>query len=392
MSRFDKIIITATILASGIHCSNTSSETKTKVSFNKPSVPLVYIFDSTFSTEKAKVINTFFNKRYNMGQFSGTVLFYDSGRYYANSYGYANGKLRTRLNPEMPFQIASVSKTLTAYTILSLVDQEKITLGTYITQVLPGFPYKNITLAHLLSHKSGIPNYMHFAETFYKTKYKHLTNDDVLWMITRYRPKLEFKPNSRYKYSNTNYVLLALIVEKLTELPFERYVEDSVFKIIGMNNSFIFTPAMSLKDQTVQGHNGPYSIFPYHYQNGTMGDKGVYTTVFDMLKFDQALRRNLLISPATLNDACTPHTPCRPTKDYYGYGWRIRYYDNKDTIIYHNGWWQGFKSYFIRWKNKDKCIIVFANTVRGGFIKQEEMLSLMEGIKPKAVVTGGNED
>jgi CubicO group peptidase (beta-lactamase class C family) len=386
--RINKFFIVTLVLISGIYCSNTNSNKASTQVLNKPTEPPVYDFDSTFSADKAKVIDNFFKNRYYQGLFSGAILFYDSGKYYTNSYGYANGKLKTKLNPDLPFQIASVSKTLTAYTVLSLIDQKKFELNTYVYQILDGFPYKQITVAQLLSHKSGIPNYMYFADNYCKTKYRYLTNNDVLWMLKRYRPGLEFRPESRYKYSNTNYVLLALIVEKVTELPFERYMEDSVFKVIGMNNSYIFTPKMSLTTQLVQGHNGPYSIFPYNYQNGTMGDKGVYTTVYDLLKFDQALRKNLLISPSTLQNACTPHTPCRPTKDYYGYGWRIRYYDNHDTIIYHNGWWQGFKAYFVRWKNKDKCIIVFANTVRGGFIKQDDLMTLMEGIKPKAVTAG----
>jgi CubicO group peptidase (beta-lactamase class C family) len=392
LTYLNKYVIAILALISGIYCSNTNSDKNISKTVNKPVIPLTYVFDSTFNEDKAQLIDHFFKNRYNLGQFTGSVLFYDSGRYFSKSYGYANGKLRTKLAPDYRFQIASVSKTLTAYAVLSLIDQKKINLTTNVYQVLDGFPYKQITVAQLLSHKSGIPNYMYFAETYCKTKYRHLTNADVLTMLKKYRPKLEFYPESRYKYSNTNYVLLALIVEKLTELPFERYMEDSVFKVIGMNDTYIFTPTMSLKDQEVQGHNGTYSIFPHHYQNGTSGDKGVYTNVYDMLKFDQALRKNLLITSNTLNNACTPHTPCRPTKDYYGYGWRIRYYDNKDTIIYHNGWWQGFKAYFIRWKNKDKCIIVMANTVKGGFIKQDDMMSLMEGVKPKAVKSGEIED
>ncbi len=376
------------VLVSGIYCSNTNSDSSRSHAYNKPNTPPVYEFDSSFNGEKAKLINDFFKNRYNSGQFSGAVLFYDSGKYFANSYGYANGKLHTKLSPKMNFQIASVSKTLTAYAVLSLIDQKKLNYNTLVYKILDGFPYMQITVAQLLSHKSGIPNYMYFADKYCKTKYKHLTNKEVLWMLKRYRPKLDFKPESRYKYSNTNYVLLALIVEELSQVPFDRYMKDSVFNVIGMNDSYVFTPKMALNNEDVQGHNGPYSIFPYNYQNGTMGDKGVYTTVFDMLKFDQALRTNLLISPKTLDNACTPHTPCRPTKDYYGYGWRIRYYDNHDTIIYHNGWWQGYKAYFVRWKNKDKCIIVFANTIRGGFIQQTDLMKLMEGIKPKAVTAG----
>lgn len=386
MSSFDKIIVGVFVLISGIHCSGTNSSSETKIiSPEIGSTPPIYTFDSTFSPEKAKVIDHFFKNRNALGQFSGAFLFYDSGRYYANAYGYANGKLKTKLKPEMPFQIASASKTLTAFAILSLIDQKKLMLNTHVHEVLQGFPYDNICIADLLSHKSGIPNYMYFAESYYKNKYRHLTNSDVLWMLKRYRPKLEFRPDSRYKYSNTNYVLLALIIEKLSGESFEKYMQNSVFKTMGMNNSFVFDPSMSLRNQIVQGHNGMRAIFPEFYQNGTMGDKGIYTTVFDLLKFDQALRKNVLISKETLQNACTPHTPCRPTKDYYGYGWRIRYYDNGDTIVYHNGWWQGFKSYFVRWKNKDKCIIVLANTVSGGFIKQTDLMTLMEGNKPKAV-------
>ncbi len=390
--RLNKLAIVILAVIAGIHCSNTGSDAgKTKNTLHQETL-LGFVLDSTFNERRAGTIDQYFKNRYYQGYFSGSILFYDSGRYYSNSYGYANGKTKLANNANYPFQIASVSKTLTAYTILSLIDKKKIYLNTYVYQVLEGFPYKTITLAELLSHKSGIPNYMHFADAYYKTKYRHLTNEDVLWMLKRYKPRLEFTPSSRYKYSNTNYVLLALIVEKLTGTPFENYMQDSIFKVVGMYNSYIFTPKMSLKDQLVQGHDGPRTLFPFNYQNGAMGDKGVYTTVFDLLKFDQALRKHVLISPATLQNACTPHTPCRPTKDYYGYGWRIRYYDNHDTIIYHNGWWQGFKSYFIRWKNKDKCIIILANTVKGGFMRQDELMQLMEGIKPKAVKEGSPED
>jgi len=392
LNHFDKIILASSILLSGIHCSNTNHEKKTSNFSKKGLATLVYHADSAFSPAKIKTIDNYFKNRYALNQFNGAILFYQNGKSYANAYGYANGKIKTALSPDLPFQIASVSKTLTAYTALSLIDQKLLAINTPVYEILPGFPYKNIDISHLLSHKSGIPNYMYFAESFYKTKYRQMTNEDVLWMLKRYRPKLEFNPNARYKYSNTNYILLALIIEKLTNLPFERYMKDSVFKVIGMNNSYIYTPRMTLKGQPVQGHSDRRTIFPEFYQNGTMGDKGVYTTVYDMLIFDQALRQNLLISANTLNMACTPHTPCRPTNDYYGYGWRIRYYNNGDTIIYHNGWWQGYKAYFVRWKNKDQCIIVFANTTKGGFIKQDELMSLMEGIKPKAVVGGDDGD
>ncbi|NUM31257.1 MAG: beta-lactamase family protein [Bacteroidetes bacterium] len=384
MTRLDKTIFTLLLLFSGLNCSNTISDKNAVTKTLNQSIPDISV-DSVLDIERATTINNYFYKRYKMNIFSGAFLFYDSGKYFSNSFGYANGRLRTKLRDDMPFQIASVSKTLTAYTILSLIDQGRLKINMPIEDIFEDFPYKNITLDHLLSHKSGIPNYMNFAELYWKNKRTHLTNADVLWMLKRYHPRLEFRPNQRYKYSNTNYVLLALIVEKITNIPFESYMKDSIFGVIGMKNSFVFSPDMSLRYQPVQGHSNTYNIFQFNYQNGTMGDKGVYTTIFDLLKFDKAVRSNILISSNTLKNACTPHTACRPTKDYYGYGWRIRYYDNNDTIIYHNGWWQGFKAYFIRWKNKDRCIIVLTNTIKGGFIKQDELISLMEGKKPKAV-------
>ncbi|MCB9252719.1 MAG: serine hydrolase [Flavobacteriales bacterium] len=385
MSSFDKIFLGVFVLASGIHCSGINSDGDTNA-FNSGSVP-EFILDSSLSDEKIKTIDDYFLKRHSKGYFSGTYLFYDSGHYYSNAYGYANGKLRTKLTDQMPLQIASVSKTLTAFAILCLLDKGKINLETKIYEVLEEFPYKTITLEQLLSHKSGIPNYMNFAEGYFKQKYRHLNNDDVLWMLKRYRPGLEFRPGAKYKYSNTNYVLLALIVEKLSEVKFEDYMRDSVFKPIGMSSSFIFTPSMATADIEVQGHNGLRSVFPDFYQNGTTGDKGVYTSVHDLLKFDRALRNFKLLSESTLNAACTPHTPCRASMDYYGYGWRIRYYNTGDTIIYHNGWWQGFKAYFVRWKNKDRCIIVLTNTVSGGFIPQADLIALMDGEKPIPVKT-----
>jgi CubicO group peptidase (beta-lactamase class C family) len=392
LTAFDKILAVSIILVSGIYCSNTNHDTKTGTQVKAPLLPPQMTFDSSFNPQRAAIIDNYFKKRNAMGHFSGAFLFYDSGKYYTNAYGFANGKLKTALKPEMPFQIASVSKTITAYTILSLIDKGKLNLTTGVYQILEGFPYKQITVAHLLSHKSGIPNYMYFAESYYKNKYRHLTNADVLLMLKRYRPKLEFTPNSRYKYSNTNYVLLALIVESLTGQNFQTYVQDSIFKVVGMNNSFIFTPEMSTLNQTVQGHVGGRSIIADFYQNGTMGDKGVYTSVYDLLVFDQALRKHILVTPTTLKEACTPHTPCRPTMDYYGYGWRIRYYNTGDTIIYHNGWWQGFKAYLVRWKNKDRCVIVLANTVSGGFIKQTDLMALMDGIKPSELTSIQAED
>ena len=373
------------MLVSGLHCSSTNSDGKIKDYLD--GLP-EFILDSSMPKKKTDKIDAFFNNRHARGHFNGAVLFYDSGKYYSNAYGYANGKLRTKTNAEMSFQVASVSKTLTAYAILGLLDKGKFELETKVNELLEDFPYKKITVAQLLSHKSGIPNYMHFAETYFKQKYRHLTNDDVLWILKRYKPRLEFRPDSKYKYSNTNYVLLALIVEKVSKVSFDKFMQDSVFKKIGMNHSYIFTPEMAIKDQEVQGHRGKRSNFSDFYQNGTMGDKGVYTSVFDLLKFDRALRNFVLISESTLKEACTPHTPCRPSMDYYGYGWRIRYYDNGDTVIYHNGWWQGFKAYFVRWQNKDKCVIVLCNTVSGGFISQSDLIALMDGNRPKPILEG----
>jgi len=173
--------------------------------------------------------------------FNGTVLFAENGEIvFSKAIGYANLKTKDSLTMESAFQLASISKPITALAVLVLKQEGKIGIDDSVRKYIPELPYPGITIRHLLTHRSGLPNYMYFAEQDWPNKDIPLKNQDVIDLMVKYQYKPYYLPDKRYNYCNTNFALLAYIVEKVSGMKFEDFVQKKIFNPCHMVNSYIY--------------------------------------------------------------------------------------------------------------------------------------------------------
>jgi CubicO group peptidase (beta-lactamase class C family) len=327
--------------------------------------------DKAVMARKAKIIDSIFSALQVKTGFNGTVLYGEKGRLvFKKAYGYDDFKAKKRLTTSSAFQLASVSKMFTAMSIMILKEEGLLDYDDSVRQYIPELPYTGITIRQMLNHRSGLPDYMHFADNFWDQA-KPLTNEDMIRIMAENRPPKYFSPGCGFDYCNSNYALLASVVERITKEPFDKFVKENIFDPVGMDHSFIYKlePGQEIPPFVpvgVKGHHSARSLpreEPNFYQNGVVGDKGVYATVEDLFKWDQALYNGSLVSDETLEEAFTEGSPkFSKWKDNYGFGWRLK--ADRVNTVYHYGWWKGFRTYFIRDLYQEKTIIVLTNTTR----------------------------
>ena len=330
---------------------------------------------------RRKKINSFFKKKFSSNQFNGNILFAENGNIITQkSYGYSNFRKKELLNKRHSFQLASVSKPFTSIAVLQLIEKNRINLKDTIQKFFPEFPYNGITIHQLLSHRSGMSQYTHFCDapdSIWPDKSITINNKDVIDIITKIIPLINYKPNHKYYYCNTNYLLLASIVEKVSGLSFKNYVKKYIFNPSGMFSSTIYDRTNF--EELVLPAQGYENKIPWEdvYLNGVVGDKGVYSTTEDLLKFDRALEKNIFISDSLKKLAFSKMNLDRNGNKNYGYGFRLKEHKKYGKIVYHTGWWKGFRSYFIKILDKNQTIIVLNNVKRGRFLNIDKLIDLI---------------
>lgn len=303
--------------------------------------------------------------------FWGGILVAKNGKIIFERYtGYTNPALKDTITATTPIHLASISKTLTAAAVLKLTEQGKLSLNDTLQRFFPLFPYSGITVQMLLSHRSGLPNYLYFMDTAFSNEAK-ITNKQVLDFMIERKPALYALPGKNFGYCNTNYVLLALIVEQKTQTTFPKYMCDSIFTPLGMHNSFVFSLADSNKYLPSYNYNlQPFKAEKYDY---VYGDKNIFSTPQDLLLWDNALYQSSILNKETLKQAFTPLSNERPSLHNYGLGWRLWSRGN-EKIIYHNGWWHGNNTSFIRSIHDTVTLIALGNKYNRGAYMIKELL------------------
>ena len=257
--------------------------------------------------------------------------------------------------------IASVSKTFTAMAVLKLVEEGHCRLDDEFSKYFPRFNYPGVTIRSLLNHRSGLPNYTHFLDNMGWDKNRPISNEELLDFLVGQKDSLAdiAPPNTRFAYCNTNYALLALLIEQVSGLRYPEYLQRNFFEPLGMKHTFVYQPADS--NRVAPSYNWKGKLEPLNYMDRVYGDKNIYTTVRDLLTWDRALSSNLLFGAETIREAYTPYSNERPGIKNYGLGWRMLNYPDGKRIIYHNGWWHGSNASFIRLVNDSATIIVIGN-------------------------------
>lgn len=293
--------------------------------------------------------------------FNGACLVAVGGNIIYERYvGYRDLRKKDSITDTTSFHLASTSKPLTGTAVLQLVQQNKLSLNDTLDKFFPGFPYKGITVFMLLTHRSGLPDYVHFMGDSKKWDVKTMvTNELMLQFLVEQKPKPNFSPNRGFSYCNTNFVLLAMIVEKVSGMSFPDYMQEHIFGPLQMQHTYVY----QLKDTS---HATPSfkinrEFWPDDHLEGTYGDKNVYSTPKDMLQFDQALYGEQLIRPTLLDSAFTPYSNEKPSVHNYGLGWRMLNIPNGKKVIYHFGRWHGFTPAFARLTDEKATIIILGN-------------------------------
>jgi CubicO group peptidase (beta-lactamase class C family) len=294
--------------------------------------------------------------------FNGEMIVAKNGNIVFEAYhGTTHIPGNEKINEQTALHIASVTKTFTATAVLKLSEQGKLNLDDDITKYFPNFNYSGISIRNLLSHRSGLPNYLYFMEKLGWDKSKYLNNQDVYDWLTKRKNEIENirAPNANFNYCNTNYCLLALLIEKITGTTYADFLKINFFIPLQMKNTFVF----NIKDtlSPILSYDNKNNIYPLNFLDAVYGDKNIYTTARDLLIWDRALSSNTLLKKETLEQAYTPYSNEKEGIRNYGLGWRMNIYPDGKKLIYHNGWWHGSNAVFMRMIKDTATIIIISN-------------------------------
>lgn len=312
--------------------------------------------------------------------FNGNVLVAKKGKIvYEKAIGWADYLHRDSLKIGSQFELASVTKTMTSTAVLQLMERGKLKLDDDVKKFFPDFPYDGVTIRLLLTHRSGMMNYVYFIDDIYRKNHlnqrKGLTNAEAMKMIADYKPTRFNEPNKRFLYNNSNFMVLGSIIEKVSGMSYAQYMQENVFKPASMAHTHVYSKAVYDKIPVdVVGHDRGqwrYSVVQ-NFLDGPVGDKGIYSTVGDLFLFDRALRAGLLLKPATLDSAYVPRNPMLHGHFSYGYGWRTFTAPGQE-VIYHTGWWHGFRHIYLRDMKDDITVVLLTNLANGSLLKLDDL-------------------
>lgn len=286
--------------------------------------------------------------------FTGEVLVARNGvPIYQGGFGAADLVTGTPYTTNTRSCLASLSKPITATAVMMLADQNRLTYDQPLSEFLPGFTdaVGRVTIRHLLTHTSGIPDYPDL-----NVDHPGVSNDEILAALRKV-PAPTFAPGQKYQYCNAGYVLLARVVEHVSNQTFPSFLEERIFKPTGMSSTFILT---SLDQKTADVARGYDESGKTDDADGmSTGDGGVYSTVSDLLRFDQALYTEALVRQHTLAQAFTP-ARVREGTTTYGFGWNIET-DTTGTRVWHQGNTAGFRAFIERRLTNRTTVIMLTN-------------------------------
>lgn len=306
--------------------------------------------------------------------FSGVILITTDGTVkYHKAFGFHSYENKTPLDTTSIFELASLSKQFTAMVIMMLREEGKLDYDDSLSKYIPGLTYHGITIRHLLTHTSGLPDYQAVMDQHWD-KSRIASNDDNINYLIQYHPPALFKPGEKYTYSNTGYMLLASVAEKASGQDFIEFCRQRIFRPLKMTSTDIrtkdekerlknFAPGYIYVEE--EQRYVPADSFPeFNYTIWLGNRKGpgrVSSTSADLFKWDRALYGEGLIKKKTLEEAFTPMKLNSDSLSNYGFGWEIIPASEIGKIVFHTGDNPGYKTEIMRFIDRDKTIIILSN-------------------------------
>lgn len=295
---------------------------------------------------------------------------------YRNAFGQAELENLTPVQPNTNFRLASVSKQFTATAILILEQRGLLDLSWTLESVFDSLPAygKTIQIHHLLNHTSGIWDY----EDFVPDDGPQVTDADVL-EIVKNQPKVYFEAGSAFRYSNTAYALLALIVEKYAGISFQDFLKSEIFDPLEMQNTLAFVPQYNEVPNRAFGYSNEGGEWVKRDQSSTsavLGDGGIYSNFPDLFLWDQALNDGKVLPKEAIQKTFTKGKLNDGSEIPYGMGWHIKEYDG-EKVVYHTGSTTSFRNIFYRIPFRHLSIIILTNR---NTPEEENMVDLAERV------------
>lgn len=315
----------------------------------------------TFTKNTEAAIDSIFKQAYPVNSPGATVLIaQDDKVIYRKAFGMANLELNVPMKPENVLQLASITKQFTSVSVLMLMEQGKLSLQDPLSKFIADYPRGNeITLHHLLSHTSGITSYTNLPEFRAKTRLD-MTPEEIISSFKNL--PLEFNPGEKYEYSNSGYFLLGYIIEKLSGMSYEDFIQKNIFDKLGMKNSYYANTykVIPCRASGYQLYDGNYENAEYMSTTIPYAAGSLMSTVDDMFLWNKAIHNNTLISESSKKTAFTNHTLANGKNSNYGYGWYINEIAGVSTIE-HPGGMNGFTASGIYISEKNIYSIVLTN-------------------------------
>ncbi len=323
---------------------------------------------------KRKKIELIMNRLHKRGLFNGNMLVVERGKLlFKANYGQADFRQKTPLEDESVFRIASLSKPFTAMCIMQLAEAGKLDYQDSLRQYFPKLDYPKITLHQLLTHTSGLPDYIAYFYTQDNRVMTYANNRNVLSWLVSEKPPLEFVPGSNWSYCNTGYVLLALIVEKVSKQSYPNFLKKHILEPLNMQQTYLlkFNEQRDIPKRAYGYQPDHQTLYDDNFLNKIYGDGGMLSTVDDLYQWDQALYSDELVDSSTLARAWQPVQLQDGSTYPYGYGWHIK---DEGRAYYHMGGWLGFRTALMRMPKDRHTIILLSNDVNPVLNEILEML------------------
>jgi len=354
-------------------CSKKESTTTTNGYYSTSNLPNFgnVDVDNVFKGENLKLenqqkivnsLNQYYENIWNSADMSGGVLVAHGDNILLEKYkGFGRENNQMPINKDTPLHLASISKPITAMAVLKLVEAKKISLEQKVKSIFPNFPYADVTIQHLLTHRSGLPKYEHFLEeNDIKPKNQYFTNQEIFDIVAKHKPELARQTDTGFMYNNFNYAILALIIEKITGQTYPEAMKEMVFAPLKMKNTFVFEEK-HINSASQSFYQRSSKLYPLDQYDLIYGDKNIYTTPRDLFNFSKALFSKDFLPKELMEKIFEPYSNEKKGVNNYGLGFRLKIFDEGKKLTYHNGWWHGSNTVFIHLRESKTTIIALSN-------------------------------
>ena len=366
-----------------------SCKTITNSKEEKPSIPKVLdasqiaaLRKEINADAKTKALKTLIEAKVLAGLNGNVLIAQKDIILYEGAFGLQSDSIPN--TKDSKFQLASLSKTFTAVATMKLVEEGLLGLDNTVQDYYPTFPYEGVTIRSLLSHRSGLPYYQYEFDKKVRSQNLYPSNMDIInWFSTTIpTPKVLNKADHFFTYNNTNFAILAALIEIVSKKSFDTFLREKILLPAGMKDTYTgVSKDSSLQKNKTVGYQFGRKLQKDFYDD-IMGDKGVYSTTHDLLKWYQALKSENILNKESLREMYTPRSFENPGLRNYGYGFRLWVNELQQTdYIYHTGWWKGYNTIMFFDLREDFVVILLSNKYNKNVYNIKEIVDVLNGNK-----------